>query len=451
MISHRLALLLALAAPGCGSEDTSTPTGGRDPDRALLGGDTTIHDDGQNAFGTPAKNATEEHRDRFVVGNSFFKQNWVTAPASTEGRDGLGPLFNARSCSSCHSDDGRGRPPEPGEDIVGLLFRLTNADDYGGQLQPYGILGVPGEALPVIEYAEKSGSYADGSWELLVPTYSFAAPAYGPMPEGMLVSPRVAPHVIGLGLLESVTEETLLALADPDDLDGDGISGRVSYVPDIETGGSSVGRFGWKANQPTVRQQTAGAFLGDMGITSSLHPDQDCTSVELECNDSIIGGTPEIEEKQLLDVILYSRLLAVPARRDIDDPVVQRGEDLFDSLGCASCHVKELATGGSDLPEVADQTIRPFTDLLLHDMGPELADGRPDNDASGVEWRTPPLWGIGLIQTVNGHTRLLHDGRARNAEEAILFHGGEAQASRDAFVARKSSEREALLRFLESL
>jgi CxxC motif-containing protein (DUF1111 family) len=188
-----------------------------------------------------------------------------------------------------------------------------------------------------------------------------------------------------------------------------------------------------------------------MGITSSLHPDQDCTAVELECGEAITGGSPEIEEKQLLDVILYTRILAVPARRDLDDAQVVKGEDLFQSFGCSSCHTTELVTGVSDLPEVSQQTIRPFTDLLLHDMGPELADDRPDHDASGSEWRTPPLWGIGLIHTVNGHTRLLHDGRARNAEEAILFHGGEGKAARDAFVAASASERQALLRFLETL
>jgi CxxC motif-containing protein (DUF1111 family) len=439
------AFFLALAAVGCGSDERISTQGGRDPDRALLGGDTTVFDDSKNAFGSPAKNASEEHRDRFVVGNSFFKQNWVTAPASTEARDGLGPLFNARSCSSCHLNDGRGRPPEPGEDLIGLLFRFTNSPTYGGQLQPYGVLDVPGEGVPQIAYEPVPGAYADGNFELLHPSYGFEGLTYGPLEAGTLISPRVAPQIIGLGLLEAVPEATLVALADPDDVDGDGISGRVSYLD------GAVGRFGWKANQPDVRQQTAGAFLGDMGITSSLHETNDCTAVELECAAALNGGAPEIEEPRLADVVLYTRILAVPARRDLDDAQVLRGEDLFDSLGCASCHTKELKTAASDLPELANQTIRPFTDLLLHDMGPELADNRPDNDASGVEWRTPPLWGIGLIHTVNGHTRFLHDGRARNVEEAVLFHGGEANAAKEAFVAASASDREALLRFLGSL
>jgi CxxC motif-containing protein (DUF1111 family) len=439
------AFFLALAAVGCGSDERISTQGGRDPDRALLGGDTTVFDDSKNAFGSPAKNASEGHRDRFVVGNSFFKQNWVTAPASTEARDGLGPLFNARSCSSCHLNDGRGRPPEPGEDLIGLLFRFTNSPTYGGQLQPYGVLDVPGEGVPQIAYEPVPGAYADGSFELLHPSYGFEGLTYGPLEAGTLISPRVAPQIIGLGLLEAVPEATLVALADPDDVDGDGISGRVSYLD------GAVGRFGWKANQPDVRQQTAGAFLGDMGITSSLHETNDCTAVELECAAALNGGAPEIEEPRLADVVLYTRILAVPARRDLDDAQVLRGEDLFDSLGCASCHTNELKTAASDLPELANQTIRPFTDLLLHDMGPELADNRPDNDASGVEWRTPPLWGIGLIHTVNGHTRFLHDGRARNVEEAVLFHGGEANAAKEAFVAASASDREALLRFLGSL
>jgi CxxC motif-containing protein (DUF1111 family) len=269
---------------------------------------------------------------------------------------------------------------------------------------------------------------------------------------GTMISPRVAPQVIGLGLLEAVTEDTLVGLADPFDADGDGISGRVSHLPNPERSGTTVGRFGWKANQPSIRQQVAGAFLGDMGITSPVNPAEDCTAVELECAAAPSGGSPEIPEARLADVVLYSRLLAVPARRDLDEPQVLRGEDMFEELGCATCHRPSLETGAFEsLPELAHQVIRPFTDLLLHDMGPELADGRPDHEASGSEWRTPPLWGIGLLHTVNGHTRLLHDGRARNAEEAVLWHDGEARASRDAFVAARAGDRAALLRFLESL
>jgi CxxC motif-containing protein (DUF1111 family) len=223
-------------------------------------------------------------------------------------------------------------------------------------------------------------------------------------------------------------------------------------VKSAKTGQPTLGRFGWKSNQPSLEEQSSGAFLGDMGITSYLHPSQDCTAAEPECLAAIAGGAPEIADAQLADVVLYGELLAVPARRDVGDRVALRGEQKFGEMGCGTCHVQRLQTGASDaLPELADQTIRPFTDLLLHDMGPELADGRADGEASGSEWRTPPLWGIGLIQTVNDHTRLLHDGRARSIEEAILWHGGEGAAARDRFRASPEADRQAVLRFLETL
>jgi CxxC motif-containing protein (DUF1111 family) len=455
-LSGCAAPLLALVLTSCGSEDRAQTD--MDPDRDRLGGDTTVFDDSQNAFAYPARNASAEHRDRFFVGNSFFKQNWVTAPASTEARDGLGPLFNARSCSSCHLNDGRGRPPlDADEPIVGLLFRLSTAEgpdpSYGGQIQPYAINGVAGEAHPAIEYQPVSDSYADGAaFTLLKPVYSFDNLAYGPLAAGLMVSPRVAPQMIGLGLLELVPESSLLEFADPDDLDQDGISGRPNWLVSLESGAQTLGRFGWKANQPSLREQTSGAFLGDLGITSSLHPTDECSATEVDCAGVVNGGSPEIDEARLNDVVLYSQLLAVPARRDLNDEQALRGEAVFQTLGCASCHVSSMTTGVSDrFPELSGQRIRPYTDLMLHDLGPELADGRPDAEATGSEWRTPPLWGIGLLETVNQHTRLLHDGRARNAEEAILWHGGEATDAREAFRTSSSADRSALLRFLESL
>lgn len=444
---------LLLLAGACSGEEPSE--GARDPARDLLGGDTTVFDDSPGAFGYPARNASPEHRDRFVVGNSFFRNNWVTAPASTEARDGLGPLFNARSCSGCHTEDGRGAPPDPGGDFVSLLVRLggDGSDDarYGGQLQTFAIEGVPAEGSPDLSYAVVAGAFADGApYELTSPSYGFTRLAYGPLAPGTSFSPRVAPAMVGLGLLEAVPDATLLALADPDDADGDGISGRVNHTVSVTAGELRIGRFGWKAGQPLLADQVSGAFAGDMGIASSVRPAPECTSTETECAAAPNGGDPEIADGTLSDVVLYSSLLAVPARRD--SAAARRGEELFTSFGCASCHVPSLRTApDAALEEVADQLIRPFTDLLLHDLGPDLADQRAEGEATGTEWRTPPLWGLGLLRTVSHHTRLLHDGRARDASEAILWHGGEAEAAREAYRGAGAAERDDLLRFLDSL
>ena len=222
-------------------------------------------------------------------------------------------------------------------------------------------------------------------------------------------------------------------------------------VWDERKGGLSLGRFGWKANQPTVEQQTAAAFLGDLGITSELFPDDNCSALQPDCLSAPNGGNPEIEAERLAKVVLYTQTLAVPAMRDFDDPQVLQGASLFVQARCAACHTPQHTTGPHELEAVSNQTVYPYTDLLLHDMGPELADGRPDFEASGQEWRTPPLWGIGLVETVNGHTMFLHDGRARSLVEAILWHGGEGTAARDTFKAFTEEEREALIRFLKSL
>jgi CxxC motif-containing protein (DUF1111 family) len=312
---------------------------------------------------------------------------------------------------------------------------------------------VPPEGNPRLEYDERAGTYGDGT------PYSMRAPrlviddlAYGPLAAGTLTSVRVGQAVFGLGLIEAIDEATLLARADPDDADGDGISGRPNMVFDLRRQTAVVGRFGWKANAPTIEQQAAGAFLGDIGITSPLFGGQDCTSVETACLAAPTGGEPEIDQLKLDFVTFDVTLLAVPARRDVDDPVVRRGESLFASAGCASCHVSTLVTGElAGFPAVSHQTIHPYTDVLLHDMGPDLADGRSDFLASGSEWRTPPLWGLGLVPTVNGHLFLLHDGRARGVAEAIHWHGGEGEAAREAFRTMSGDDRAALVRFLESL
>ncbi|MEM7788312.1 MAG: di-heme oxidoredictase family protein [Bacteroidota bacterium] len=449
------------AASGCDATTLAASVG-----EELSGGETTVFNEGENAFGLPAPNLTNEEERFFGVGNSLFNQNWVTAPASTTARDGLGPLFNARSCAACHFKDGRGRTPDfDGERPTGFLVRLGVPGQrdalgsplgdpvYGTQIQDNAVLDIAPEATVIVRYEDVHGSFGDGTpYTLRKPVVSFRDEAYGPISSGLALSPRVANQVIGMGLLEAVPEADLVALADPNDADGDGISGRVNRVWDVLRQDYSVGRFGWKAAQPTVRQQSASAFHGDVGVTTSLFSEENCFVAPAGCSELPTGGSPEVEDRNLDHVTLYVGALAVPARRNWEAPEVLRGKALFNQIGCASCHVPQLKTGPSEIsPALSGQTIRPYTDLLLHDMGEELADGLAVFDASGREWRTPPLWGIGLFPTVNGHQELLHDGRARGVVEAILWHGGEAEASREQFRMLPARDRDAVEAFLNSL
>lgn len=458
----------AICALGCSSDGNE-----RDPRAGLRaeagenlpGGDTTnTLLFGIKAFTLIAENATEEHKSLFFAGNSFFNSSWVQAPSSTSGRDGLGPLFNARSCSTCHFEDGRGRPPlTDDEEFSSMLLRIgtgsLSADGdpegdptYGGQLQPFAINDVPAEGTPKHTCSKTRGTFAEGeAYELLAPTYWIEGEAYGPMSASLVISPRVAPQMIGLGLLGAISEDELMARSDPDDADGDGISGRPNLVRDVVTGEFTMGRFGWKAEQPFVRQQAAGAFQGDIGITSSLFPNQDCSDVEVACGDAANGGEPEASDSVLDAVDVYSQLLAPPARPHYAEQEILEGKALFSEVGCDSCHTPRYVTGDSELEELTGQTIWPYTDLLLHDMGETLSDARPSFAAEGSEWRTPPLWGIGRIPEVNGHNRLLHDGRARGVTEAILAHAGEGTAARGAFTSLSANERGMLVSFVESL
>ena len=447
MRSALLPILLVLVGCGDGLEDGEWLPGGETTNTVLLG---------SNAFLMPARNLTAEHEQDFYSGNSFFNQAWVEAPASTDARDGLGPLFNARSCSGCHFRDGRAAPPEGGEGpFVGVLLRLSVPGPdgpvpdpvYGGQLQDQANPGLPAEARLSVRWEESSGAFADGEpYTLIRPVFTLDDPAYGPLPDDLQISARNAPQMIGLGLLEAIPEADLEALADPDDADGDGISGRIQRHPD-----GRVGRMGWKGGSPDVAQQVANAFAGDMGLTSRLARADDCTDAQGACTSEPDGGDPEVSDAIFDKVVLYARTVAVPARRAADDRTIRRGKALFGDLGCTACHTPSHTTADAALPELNGQRIWPYTDLLLHDMGPELADDRPVLDASGTEWRTPPLWGLGMLDEVNGHTRLLHDGRARGVAEAVLWHGGEAEAARDAFRALDEEDREAVVKFVEDL
>jgi CxxC motif-containing protein (DUF1111 family) len=450
----------------CGSIGFATQADWTRPeaDEEMSAGKTTVYETNRRAFSLPAANMSTKRRGQFAVGHSFFNMPWVEAPASTRIRDGLGPHFLGRSCTACHTHDGRAEPPEDGEQPMGLLMRLSipgrdkfgaplAEPTYGGQFNNQAITGVNPEGKIEIRYEEIPGQYADGTpYSLRKPSYSFTDLGYGPMHADTMVSPRIAQQVIGMGLLEAIPEKTIRSLADPDDRDGDGVSGRPNRVWDVTSNTRKLGRFGWKANSPTVAHQTAAAAHGDIGITSRFFPAEECLAAQKDCHAALNGGKPEIDDKNLATLVFYTSTIAVPARRNVDSPQVLRGKRLFHEARCTACHVPKHVTGKVEaFPELSRQTIRPYTDLLLHDMGPGLADNRPDFEATGAEWRTPPLWGIGLFETVNKHTTYLHDGRARNLAEAVLWHGGEAESAKQTFAGMSKEEREALIAFLNSL
>ncbi len=433
----------------------------------------------RDAFSQSGANLTFAEEEQFKLGNALFRKLWVSTPASTKASDGLGPLFNARACQSCHLKDGRGHPPEGDSDATSMFLRLArgpvteeerreletfvrpNFPDpvYGGQLQDLAVPGLKAEGHMAITYENEPVTLGDGTVvNLRRPVYSAEDLAYGPLDEHTTLSPRIAPPMIGLGLVQAIHPADILKNADPADKDGDGISGKPAIVRDAN-GDLVLGRFGWKAQNPTVRQQSAGAFAGDIGISTPDVPNShgDCTAAQADCLAMPVGVQKNLGDSEAPDPVLelvtfYSENLAVPARRDAAGKEVLRGKELFYGIGCASCHAPKYVTSRkAENPAHRFQLIWPYSDFLLHDMGDGLADGQPVGVADGREWRTPPLWGIGLTGTVSGHTFLLHDGRARNLTEAILWHGGEAQPARDGFSQLDKKDRDALIAFLESL
>ncbi len=425
----------------------------------LSGGVQTIFDESAGAFSAIFPFISESNEAIHELGDAAFEETFVSAPAPVN--PGLGPVFNNVSCSSCHIADGRGRAPlSSSELLTSMLIRVSipGADIHGGpnpvpgfgaQLQQRAIVGMMPEASVSVSYNEQTFSFADGqNYSLHHPSYQLSNP-YISLPGNVMISPRVAPPVFGLGLLEAIDENDILLAADENDANGDGISGKANYVWNVLEQKNTLGRFGWKANNPTVLQQTAGAYSEDMGITSYLFPVE--TSFGQSQYDNR-NDEVEIPDTLLRAVSFYIQTLAVPARRDADVASVKLGKLLFQEAQCSSCHTPKMKTAVNvAFPEVSGQTIFPYSDLLLHDMGAALADNRPDFLANGNEWRTPPLWGIGLTNKVNGHNNYLHDGRARSLLEAIMWHGGEAEGSKNKFASFSRSERDALIRFLESL
>jgi CxxC motif-containing protein (DUF1111 family) len=439
----------------CNGPNNNTPSESRvDAAERLSGGETTVFIASSQAFSTPAPNLSAKSLDEHLVGDLNFEQNFVKAPSLVNS--GLGPLFNNVSCINCHVSDGRGRPPLGSEDLETMLIRISVAGTdqhggpnpvpgFGGQLQIKSIFGYKPEGNIIITYSEIAGTYPDGThYSLRKPNYNLT----GQIPTSINISPRVAPSVFGLGLLEAIDEIDILTLADENDLDEDNISGKPNYVWDVQTQSTALGKFGWKANTPNLLQQSAAAYVNDMGITNPMFQMESCHN-NAECD--TLDDDPEITDKILKSVEFYVQTLAVPARRDFDDIDVLTGKELFNQVECATCHVAEFKTGNHKIAELSQQRIFPYSDLLLHDMGDDLSDNRSDFHATGNEWRTTPLWGLGLINIVNGHTNLLHDGRARNIEEAILWHGGESQKSKEKYMSLSKDKREKILKFLNSL
>ena len=429
------------------------------------------------AFSQPSANLEPGRAADFTLGRGLFRKLWVSSPSSTLASDGLGPLYNARACRSCHVKDGRGHAPDgPGDSAVSMVLRVSVPSDevptdipdwiatapdpvYGAQLQDFATPGHAAEFRLGVRYEEIAVALTGGETaSLRKPSYDVESPGYGPLAPGAMLSPRVAPQMIGLGLLEAIPAADILAHEDPEDADGDGISGRAAIVRSVAFDRPVLGRFGWKAGVPTVSEQTAFAFAGDMGISSPLHPAiwGDCTANQMACRGAPGGAGDargfEIDRPALDVVTFYSRNLAVPARRGEGEPEVLHGKRVFHETGCAACHVPKFVTARlADRPAQSFQLIWPYSDLLLHDMGDGLADNRPEGRATGREWRTAPLWGIGLTERVSGNGSYLHDGRARSILEAILWHGGEAAAPRDRVISMPPPDRAALIRFLESL
>lgn len=426
--------------------------------RLYAGGKTTVFLSSSNSFGTPAPNLSSNGLNTHLEGDFQFEAAFVTAPAEING--GIGPIFNNSSCVSCHPKDGRARFPNDINELSGFFLRASMpgnnevggpipVPNFGTQLQNQSIFQVQPEVQFEVTYTPIEEVFTDGTVVTLQKPVYRISESYTAFPSEALLSPRLAPPVFGLGLLEAIPEAQILANVDVMDTDGNGISGKANYVYDPISQSQQLGRFGWKANTATILDQIASAYNHDMGVTNPLHSTE--TGLGQTNGEDGLGDDPEISEEILQQVTFYCQTLGVPAPRNTDNEAVRYGATLFEEIGCTHCHVPSFTTGTNHLEPVNNQTIYPYTDMLLHDMGEHLADNRPDFLASGVEWKTRPLWGIGLTQVVNGHTHFLHDGRAKNITEAILWHGGEAYNSKENFKNLVQTEREALLAFINSL
>ena len=474
---NALACLLVLTA--CSEQKTNSVPAFNKAEQQTAGAMT--HKRLHNNFIHPGKGVSNTDKLDFWTGFSFFRDPWVAAPSATGNRDGLGPIFNSRSCIACHTAGARAKLDKTGEVIpLSLVVRLgskvegNNAVDpvYGGQIQPrkinYQLAETQqknsGEAWLAFGYSKVVGKFSDGeSYELLKPNYKLTQLAYGELAPHVGLSVRLAPNIFGMGLLNAISEKDLLAQEDIDDANGDGISAKYNRVPNVITGKIELGRFGLKAKQPNLHQQVAAAFRDDIGITNSSFPKEVCTSEQVVCRKASLKGGHntqqlEIDDVRLGLVVTFNELIGVPSARNLQDKKVQQGRDVFYQLKCHQCHTPSYVTAqnpningnhGSDA--LAGQLIWPYTDLALHDMGSALADGVFEFNATGNEWRTPPLWGIGLQEKMTGEQRFLHDGRARTISEAILWHGGEAEKAKQDFKKLSKQQRQVLIQFVRAI
>lgn len=491
-------LLLVLFLSGCG-QSSSVPE--LQPSENAPGGDTTVSIQPFASFQLPAGNIATDLKPDFHAGKALANQPWVKAPTVTFARDGLGPIYNARTCLMCHINGGKGFIPANNETaLTGTLVRLSKPETaqqqadkkagviphpvYGDQIQSQSISlahqlrhsqpqlkhDIAPEAYVHVNWQYETFTYPDGSEvKLRKPELDFKYLGYGPLNtnenDTTLIGLRVAPAIHGMGLLELIPQADIDAWVDENDSDNNDVSGRTNFVWDAASETMMPGRFGIKANKASLVHTVAGAFTNDVGITNSVVPGQPCTKSQTACINTIHGednngqdqdGNPkpkvELPDNLLKLVVDFNRNIAPVERRNSTQPNVISGRTVFYETGCQNCHRPSFVTGESnEFPHLSNQTIWPYTDLLLHDMGPELSDGRPDFLATGSEWRTPPLWGLGVSEQVNGSTALLHDGRANTIEEAILWHGGEAEVSKQRFVELPKTKRQDLLDFVYSL
>lgn len=466
-------------------------------DAINLGGETSfvIQSTSVFAYKNPAQNLTDEQRKLHFEGDKLFEKTFSDDPSRKDF--GLGPVFNHISCNGCHNRDGRGSLPmisgtndwKPlGNSSVFLRISIERfiqgetkselnhwgspeaVPGYSTQLFHLGSWGVrddfpgTGQAKLWMKFEFSEFNYPDGEKVILRKPIFKITDAYSPRiyDSDVKTSPRIGTPMIGLGLIEAIKENDILAIS-KNDFSSEGVSGKPNWVFDIQKNLKkdpypiSLGRFGLKANSPSVFHQSLAALRGDMGVTNYAFPEESIQDTKIY-NDFKFKFPNKVQDHKL-DIanefadllVFYSQTLAVPVRRSVSEEDVRAGGRLFSDIRCTTCHTPSFTTGQHPIPELANQKIFPFTDLLLHDMGPGLADGRQDFDASGSEWKTRPLWGIGQSKTVNPLAGFLHDGRAQNLEEAILWHGGEATHSVKLFSDLNKKQRQQLIKFLNSL
>ncbi len=419
----------------------------------------------KNSIVKPIKSLNNYDMDRFILGRSFFRIPWVESPSATTARDGLGPLFNANTCISCHFLNGRGvlytKNNELSRSLVVRLSISSNNSNlhqeesykngfvkepvYGAQLAINSIYGVKYEGKPSLEFNNVKVTFFDGEEAILLkPKYSLKELNYGKLNKNAIISFRLAPTLMGMGLIELISDEAILANEDIEDKNNDGISGKANRVYSVLTKKIELGRYSWKASSATVLEQIAKALHNDMGLTTFLYSYENCTKKQKKCNEAIVTNKYQFDvtEDRLKAIEYYLTHLKI--YKPTEDKNFKKGLKLFRSIGCASCHITSFETKIGE--------IRPYSDFLLHDMGEELADGRVEFQATGNEFRTAPLWGLALHEKINNEKpRLLHDGRARSFQEAILWHGGEATSAKLNYMNLSKEKREKLIKFLGTL